>query len=60
MLMLILMRTVPRTALVLAPLFVHLEILFKLGYNPTLQKSIHLSITEELKKLTAKSTKKEL
>ena len=48
----------PPTALVLAPFFVHLEILFKLGYNPSLQKSIHTSITEEINKLKSAEKKK--
>ena len=48
----------PPTALVLAPFFVHLEILFKLGYNPSLQKSIHTSITEEISKLKSAEKKK--
>ncbi|RPD66665.1 DUF962-domain-containing protein [Lentinus tigrinus ALCF2SS1-7] len=45
-------------ALVLAPFFVHIEILFKLGYNPSLQKSIHASITEEISKLKSTKEKK--
>ncbi|KAI0751471.1 DUF962-domain-containing protein [Daedaleopsis nitida] len=40
-------------ALVLAPFFVHLEILFKLGYNPSLQKSVHTGITEEVARIKA-------
>ncbi|KAH9927108.1 DUF962-domain-containing protein [Epithele typhae] len=42
-------------ALVLAPLFVHLEVLFRLGYNKPLQKEIHASITEEIRKIKSKS-----
>ncbi|KAH9850083.1 DUF962-domain-containing protein [Lenzites betulinus] len=34
-------------ALVLAPFFVHLEILFKLGYKPALRDSIHASVKAE-------------
>ncbi|TFK92993.1 DUF962-domain-containing protein [Polyporus arcularius HHB13444] len=45
-------------ALVLAPFFVHLEILFKLGYNPSLQRSVHASITEEIKKIKSGGQKK--
>ncbi|KAI0722156.1 DUF962-domain-containing protein [Cerioporus squamosus] len=45
-------------ALVLAPFFVHLEILFKLGYNPSLQKSVHAGITEEINKIKSGEQKK--
>ncbi|KAI0771954.1 DUF962-domain-containing protein [Trametes elegans] len=40
-------------ALVLAPFFVHLEILFKLGYNPNLQQSIHKSVKQEIAQIKA-------
>ncbi|KAM5534860.1 hypothetical protein V8D89_011415 [Ganoderma adspersum] len=45
-------------ALVLAPFFVHLEILFKFGYNPPLQKSVHQGITEEIARIKAVEGKK--
>lgn len=56
-------------ALVLAPFFVHLEILFKLGYRPTFQKQLHNDIGVEIarvkkiegdKKRTAAAAKKDL
>ncbi|CDO74546.1 hypothetical protein BN946_scf184632.g3 [Trametes cinnabarina] len=40
-------------ALVLAPFFVHLEILFLLGYKPALRDSINQSIEAELVKIKA-------
>ncbi|KAI9001292.1 DUF962-domain-containing protein [Trametes punicea] len=40
-------------ALVLAPFFVHLEILFKLGYKPALRDSIHQGVKEERAKIKA-------
>ncbi|TBU44791.1 DUF962-domain-containing protein [Dichomitus squalens] len=46
-------------ALVLAPFFVHLELLFKFfGYNPSLQKSVHQGITEEIARIKAVEGKK--
>ncbi|KAI0637901.1 hypothetical protein C8Q77DRAFT_1047256 [Trametes polyzona] len=48
-------------ALVLAPFFVHLEILFKLGYKPELRDSIHQSVKQEIaqiKSTEAQSKKK--
>ena len=39
------------TAVVLAPFFVHLEILFRLGFSPSLQKDVHAGITEEIRKI---------
>lgn len=42
----------------LAPFFVHLEILFKFGYNPPLQKSVHQGITEEIARIKAVEGKK--
>ena len=48
----------PGTALVLAPFFVHLEILFKFGYNPTLEKGVHQGITEEIARIKALEAKK--
>ncbi|KAI0370178.1 DUF962-domain-containing protein [Pilatotrama ljubarskyi] len=49
-------------ALVLAPFFVHLEILFKLGYKPQLRESIHQSVKQEIASIKASEaqTKKEL
>jgi len=35
-------------ALVLAPFFVHLEVLFKVGYRPTFQKQLHNDINVEI------------
>ncbi|GBE79388.1 DUF962-domain-containing protein [Sparassis latifolia] len=35
-------------ALVLAPFFVHLEILFSLGYKPELRKNIHNGVGQEI------------
>ncbi len=51
----------PVAALVLAPFFVHFEILFKLGYNSRLQKGVHADITAEIQKIKAaeKNKKKE-
>ena len=40
-------------ALVLAPFFVHLEILFKLGYKPALRDSIHQGVKAEIAKIKA-------
>ncbi|KAI0650115.1 DUF962-domain-containing protein [Trametes meyenii] len=40
-------------ALVLAPFFVHLEILFKLGYKPVLRESIHQSVKQEIAQIKA-------
>lgn len=37
-------------ALVLAPFFVHLELLFKFGYKPELNKDIHNGIGIEIAK----------
>ena len=46
-------------AVVLAPFFVHLELLFKFfGYNPSLQKSVHQGITEEIARIKAAEGKK--
>ncbi|KAI0824636.1 DUF962-domain-containing protein [Trametes gibbosa] len=44
-------------ALVLAPFFVHLEILFKLGYNPQLRESIHSSVKQEIANIKASEVK---
>ena len=38
-------------ALVLAPFFVHLELLFKFGYKPELRKDIHNGIGMEIAKI---------
>ncbi|KIJ70480.1 hypothetical protein HYDPIDRAFT_164504 [Hydnomerulius pinastri MD-312] len=38
-------------AFVLAPFFVHLELLFKLGYRPELQKQLHNDVGKEITKL---------
>ncbi|KAH9947302.1 hypothetical protein B0H21DRAFT_692324 [Amylocystis lapponica] len=38
-------------AVVLAPFFVHLELLFKLGYNPELQKALETSVETELARI---------
>ena len=48
----------PFTAVVLAPFFVHLEILFRLGAFPDLQKDVHASITEEIQRIKATKGKK--
>lgn len=51
------------TALVLAPFFVHLEILFKLGYKPQLRENIHQSVKQtiaDIKTSEAQSKKKQL
>ncbi|OJT10541.1 hypothetical protein TRAPUB_12979 [Trametes pubescens] len=50
-------------ALVLAPFFVHLEILFKLGYKPQLRENIHQSVKQtiaDIKTSEAQAKKKEL
>lgn len=50
-------------ALVLAPFFVHLEILFKLGYKPQLRENIHQSVKQtiaDIKTSEAQSKKKQL
>ena len=46
------------TAVVLAPFFVHLEILFRLGFSPSLQKDVHAGITEEIRKIKSAQGKK--
>ena len=48
----------PPTALVLAPFFVHLEILFRLGFNPALRQDVHSGITEEIQKIKSAKAKK--
>jgi uncharacterized membrane protein YGL010W len=40
-------------ALVLAPFFVFMEVLFKFGYRPELQKRIDVAVEKELAKLKA-------
>ena len=40
-------------ALVLAPFFVWMEVLFKLGYRPELRKRVDLAVEKELKKFHA-------
>jgi len=40
-------------ALVLAPFFVFMEVLFKCGYRPELQKRVNLAVEGEIKKFTA-------
>lgn len=37
-------------ALVLAPFFVFMEILFRLGYRPQLQKRVNLAVEKEIQK----------
>lgn len=39
------------TALVLAPFFVHLEILFKLGYNPAMYRQLQNDVGVEIARL---------
>jgi len=46
-------------ALFLAPLFVWLEVLFKLGYRPELKARLELRVREELKRLAAAKQAKE-
>jgi Predicted membrane protein len=41
----------PRIAVVLAPFFVHLEILFELGYRPAMHKRIKNEIGKEIAKI---------
>ncbi|PQE12800.1 hypothetical protein CJF30_00002679 [Rutstroemia sp. NJR-2017a BBW] len=43
-------------ALVLAPFFVFMELLFKFGYRPELQKRIDIAVESELSKLKAEKT----
>jgi uncharacterized membrane protein YGL010W len=45
--------------LFLAPLFVWLEVLFKLGYRPELKARLELRVREELKRLAAAKQAKE-
>ena len=39
------------TAVVLAPFFVHLELLFKTGYNPELHKRITNAVGKEIARI---------
>lgn len=39
------------TALVLAPFFVHVELLFRLGYRPEFQKALHNDIGQEIARI---------
>jgi uncharacterized membrane protein YGL010W len=41
----------PHLAVVLAPFFVHLEILFELGYRPAMHKRINNEIGKEIAKI---------
>jgi uncharacterized membrane protein YGL010W len=40
-----------RAAVVLAPFFVHLEIMFKLGYRPDLHKDLNNDVSKEIASL---------
>ena len=46
------------SAVVLAPFFVHLEVLFKLGYFTDLQKSIQQGVDVEVAKFKSADSKK--
>lgn len=43
-------------ALVLAPFFVFMEVLFKFGYRPELQKRVNEAVEKEVKKFKGKQT----
>jgi len=47
-------------AFLLAPFFVHFEILFMLGYKPELQKHLHLTVEAELARIHAMESEKKL
>lgn len=46
-------------ALVLAPFFVFMEILFRLGYRPELQKRVNIAVQKEIQKFMKKTEKKQ-
>ena len=46
-------------ALVLAPFFVFMEGLFKLGYRPELQKRVNAEVEKEVKRVKAAKAAKE-
>jgi 2-hydroxy fatty acid dioxygenase len=46
-------------ALVLAPFFVFMEALFKMGYRPELQKRVNAEVEKEIKKVKAAKAAKE-
>lgn len=43
-------------ALVLAPFFVFMEILFKFGYRPELQKRVNDAVEKEIRKIKAEKS----
>jgi uncharacterized membrane protein YGL010W len=45
-------------ALVLAPFFVFMEVLFKFGYRPELQKRVNEAVEKEIKKVKAEKAAK--
>ncbi|EHL00582.1 putative Uncharacterized endoplasmic reticulum membrane protein [Glarea lozoyensis 74030] len=45
-------------ALVLAPFFVFMEVLFKFGYRPELQKRVNDAVEKEIKKVKAEKAAK--
>ncbi|KAI6249087.1 hypothetical protein HI914_02411 [Erysiphe necator] len=47
-------------ALVLAPFFVFMEILFRLGYRPQLQKRVNLAVEKEIQKFKTSGLKKKI
>ena len=47
------------SAVVLAPFFVHLEILFKLGYKPALHEEIKHQIEVEISKIRKQESQKQ-
>lgn len=50
--------TLPRAALVLAPFFVHLELLFEIGYFPTLYKQVTNGVGKEILKFRQEAAAK--
>lgn len=50
--------TILRAALVLAPFFVHLELLFEIGYYPTLYKQVTNGVGKEILKFRQEAAAK--